>query len=281
MCEKCVEPNEAELEQFKHGVDRRVRIIMLAALACVRSLRRQKSVSAHNEAYTRFIPFYQRELIEAVDEWERYTTSGETETGKPPQSQDSGICGFCYLPISMHEWTELNGCPAMLCDKAPEDEVHFMGQSEVEKLLPLQSKNVRMRKDGLLEVEPSARGISPSFIPMAHENKSIKERHEMWDMVGGPNRGPMPDDFMADENKPTVIANDRGRFEVNGYELPVLFDTTRREGTRIPLSPLSNTPIANVSIPGYQKMWLCSNHPPGSAVEVKKGEKCCVCGRTE
>jgi hypothetical protein len=248
MCEKCVEPNEAELEQFKHGVDRRVRIIMLAALACVRSLRRQKSVSAHNEAYTRFIPFYQRELIEAVDEWERYTTSGETETGKPPQSRDSGICGFCYLPKSMHEWTELNGCPAMLCDKAPEDEVHFMGK--------------------------------PSFIPMAHENKSTKERHEMWDMVGGPNRGPMPDDFMADENKPTVIANDRGRFEVNGYELPVLFDTTRREGTRIPLSPLSNTPIANVSIPGYQKMWLCSNHLT-PVPDIPKGEKCSVCGAME
>jgi hypothetical protein len=156
-----------------------------------------------------------------------------------------GDCPFCHTPKMSHNFYLGGRAPSIVCDKAQKPQ-----------------------------------GVLPSFIPMAHESPTLREKVWMWNTLGGPNRGPMPDDFMADENKPTVIANDRGRFEVNGYELPVLFDTTRREGTRIPLSPLSNTPIANVSIPGYQKMWLCSNHLT-PVPDIPKGEKCSVCGAME
>jgi hypothetical protein len=164
----------------------------------------------------------------------------------------------------------------------------------------------------------------PSFIPTAHENKSIKERHEMWDIAGGPNRGPMPDDFMADENKqgdlpphlqPSpgwIICADcttytREAESMNGLcfwctpegkakaaemacESKSIKEQRAEQAQALgyPVDPKTGFATSGMGADYHlvaeelkaKSVWLCSNHPPGSAVEVKKGEAC-YCGRSE
>lgn len=67
-----------DLEGFERGDARRKAAIIVAASACVQEQHKRKRVHGltADEARRRFNPVFQRQLIDAVDEWHRYVTSG-------------------------------------------------------------------------------------------------------------------------------------------------------------------------------------------------------------
>jgi hypothetical protein len=66
-----------------------------------------------------------------------------------------------------------------------------------------------------------------------------------------------------------------------GQGLWGIYDRSGKHVATIPCQVEGDT----ITVPSFDlptsDTWLCSNHPPGSEIEVKKGEKCSVCGRIE
>lgn len=115
-------------------------------------------------------------------------------------------------------------------------------------------------------LEVTIRGIAPmpqrsSFIPMTHENKPTERHKSKVIRVGtSPSSGKVADWVFDGEGKGIGLdaSSATGEQYLGGYsieELQAIYDSN------------SDT-------------WECSNHPPGSEVQVEKG-KSCYCGMKE
>jgi hypothetical protein len=147
----------------------------------------------------------------------------------------------------------------------------------------------------------------PSFIPMAHESKSrlhgCSQCDAIVECVGHEHDGGL---FVCSEcnderehyhGAPTYL-----RIEIDGQRVSLpaatkdqtLWELYTREGVHIGSIPCEGEVEGAGSVVdaealrgeiaarlGAAQGWLCANHPPGSEIEVKKGEGCSVCGRGE